>query len=279
VPFGESVSSITNTSALVSWNSLVTADTFRIRYSINGSTNYFYVNSPGTAGNSSSISNLLPNTTYHLRISSICSGSSSGYGPVVVFTTAAGSVACTVPYGLSSTNITLNSANISWTPLVTADSFLIRYSVSGTTNYIWKKISGAGGVSSSQLTGLSNVTTYQWQVRSICIGVPAGPYSVSDVFTTPLVKLANKNLTSENSIQVYPNPANEKIFIDCTTDLNSRGEIRLFDLSGRLIHFKEITWFKGENNFALPLETIQPGCYFISVDAGNIRKLTRVVVE
>ena len=269
-PFNVSVGSITTGSAVVSWDPLTVADTFRIRYSIDGTTNYSYIEHDGSGPNSETISNLLPNTTYQVRVSSICNGVSSGYcRPQVTFTTLNGPVSCVTPYGLGHSNVTGTTADISWTPLVQADSFMIRYSVNGTTNYRWKKITGAGGVTSTTLTGLSTSTDYQWQVRSICSGVTVSIYSASDVFTTAPVRLANPETVVASDWQLYPNPATRNVNLNVEATTAGTQTVRVTDLLGNTVITRNFPVESGNNQLQLDLAGLSPGVYFVTLIADN----------
>lgn len=272
-PFRLSTSNITSSTTLLSWDNLVTADTFRIRYSVNGTTAYSYINQPGASGSSAVISGLMPNTTYQVQVSSICTGSSSGYSKTITFTTVNGPVACVTPYGLATTNMTGTTADISWTPLVTADSFMIRYSVNGTTNYQWKKISGTSN--STTLTGLSNSTTYQWQVRSICSGVSVSVYSPSDTFTTAPFRVASPALTS---MTIYPNPADHLMKAEFNMEREERITIVLIDPSGRKVYETSLVADKGRNEIFIDATGFPSGIYQATILAGDFRESKRVVV-
>ena len=263
-PHHPSVSNITNVSALISWTNLVSADTFRIRYAVQGTINYQYFNQPGTSGNSATISGLYPNTTYTYSISSICTGVSSGYCSANTFTTSSVPIACAIPSGLATSNITNNSADVSWTQYVSADTFLIRYSVNGTTNYLWKKIPGTGG-NGTTLTGLAANTTYQWQVRSVCIASPLSSYSAPEVFGTPL--RMRKPDVSENLISVYPNPAIDKVSVSIERAIQEEQKslVMIYDLSGRKMLEKEINIVTGKNLYEIDIEFLTAGIYVMKI--------------
>lgn len=82
----------------------------------------------------------------------------------------------TAPTSLSSTNITPNSAALSWTNGGATGSFTVQYKKNGTT--AWQT---AGTVSTLNytLSGLTPSTKYDWQVKSAC-----SPYSATAGFTT-----------------------------------------------------------------------------------------------
>ncbi len=276
-PHSLSTSNITNVSVLISWSNLVTADTFRIRYSEVGSGINKYFNQPGTSGYSAILNGLNPNTNYQFQISSICTGTSSGYSSMANFTTSNVPVGCTIPYNLSTTNITNVSADISWTPMVSADSFLVRYSVNGTTNYLWKKISGAGGIYATSLTGLASVTTYQWQVRTICNGQPISSYSSPSIFGTPL-KLSHNNSDLNNSLVVFPNPAHDQLNIHFTSANNGKLKISITDIRGKKLVENEFGISQGENIFETNISQLSPGIYFLIFSDGDFFKQERIII-
>ena len=82
-----------------------------------------YIDADGSNGSLVSLSNLNPGMTYQIQVSSICSGTSSGYSVPFIFTTDVTPVPCIRPYGLTNPALTNNTAQIDWTPYVTADTF------------------------------------------------------------------------------------------------------------------------------------------------------------
>ncbi len=166
-PWGLNSTNTTNTSITLSWSPYVTADTFRIRYAEFGTGSYQYLNVNGSGGSSVVINNLEANNIYLFQVSSICSGVSSGYSAAGVFATLNISVSCARPHHPSVSNITNVSALISWSNLVSADTFRIRYAVQGSTNYQYFNQPGTSG-NSATISGLYPNTTYTYSISSIC---------------------------------------------------------------------------------------------------------------
>jgi hypothetical protein len=177
-------------------------------------------------------------------------------------------VPCITPYGLSSTGITGTTAFVTWSPLVTADSFMVRYSVNGTEDYHWKKISGEYGASSAQITGLSFNTQYQAQVRSICAGVTTSVYSQAEVFVTGNFKLFSEESETE-LIQVFPLPANDLLNIRFHSGINGDGLLSLTDATGRNIHSYFFRVMEGENFIQTDVSMIAEGIYFLNLESGD----------
>ncbi len=90
----------------------------------------------------------------------------------------------TVPTGVSSSNVTTNSATISWSA-VSGASYDLRYRQSGANS--WTTI--ALNETSRAITGLSTSTTYEAQVRSKCSNGSTSNYSGTINFTTTTTQL------------------------------------------------------------------------------------------
>ena len=180
---GLSTTNITNVSAKLKWTT-VSCDSFLVRYYDISLPNTIYYKTvkPGTA-TYITVTGLYPNTTYKWLVKTYCNGGESGAYQTIPasFTTLSTVVYCAVPNLTTTTSVTGNSAVLNWNPLVAADSFQIRYNVTGTTNFTWIKISGAQ--SSYTLTGLPSNTSYTWIVCGICSSSSTS-YSSSNTFTT-----------------------------------------------------------------------------------------------
>ncbi len=91
----------------------------------------------------------------------------------------------TIPTGVATSNISYDTATISWTA-VPAATYDLRYRVAGTSTWTNQQdISGA----SSTLTGLTELTSYEVQVRSKCSDGTNSAYSATTNFSTPEFQL------------------------------------------------------------------------------------------
>ncbi|NER19025.1 fibronectin type III domain-containing protein [Spongiivirga citrea] len=86
----------------------------------------------------------------------------------------------TVPANVSAGNVTANGATINWNTVPGA-SYDVRYRVVGASS--WTTITSNG--SSTNLTGLTQLTDYEVQVQSKCDDGATSGYSASTAFSTP----------------------------------------------------------------------------------------------
>ncbi len=86
----------------------------------------------------------------------------------------------TVPTNVAASNISHDSATIGWTA-VPAATYDVRYRVAGTSS--WTTLQDVGG-NSTNLSGLTELTSYEVQVRSKCSDGTTSSYSSTTTFST-----------------------------------------------------------------------------------------------
>lgn len=80
----------------------------------------------------------------------------------------------------------------------------------------------------------------------------------------------------EESINIYPNPARERLTIDITLPAEENVRMQLFDQSGRLIY--EIpTHLVRENSYAFNMPGLPSGVYYVTVTNGTNRVSKKIV--
>ncbi|MDO7847070.1 T9SS type A sorting domain-containing protein [Hymenobacter sp. M29] len=168
-------SSITNNSAQLSWQpggTPATGTTYTVEYGVQGFTPGSGTTVTGLTTASTSLTALIPATTYCFYVRQNCpggNGSSTQVGPTC-FTTAA--PVCAVPTAPASSNITTTSAQLSWQPggtPATGTTYTVEYGLQGFTPGTGTVLAGLTSAS-TQLTALSPGTQYCFYVRQNCPG-------------------------------------------------------------------------------------------------------------
>jgi hypothetical protein len=155
------------------------------------------------AATSTVISGLSPLTSYSWVVHTYCNGGiSGGYQSIPgQFTTLTGPVGCGRPTGLTTTNVTYSSAKLNWASTA-CDSLLVRYNVTGSTNYSYVTVK-PGTSTTVSINGLYPLTNYSWVVHTYCNGGSSGAYqAIPATFNTlngPLTCVIPNN-TVTNSI-------------------------------------------------------------------------------
>ncbi|GAB2856891.1 hypothetical protein GCM10027044_15930 [Hymenobacter ruber] len=97
-PASLAASSLTNTSATVSWGAATGALSYNLQYRVSGGSTWTTVNQTAT---SKSLTGLTAGTTYEYQVQTVCSGSSSAYSGIATFTTTGGTVTYCASKGTS----------------------------------------------------------------------------------------------------------------------------------------------------------------------------------
>lgn len=200
-PSGMTVTNITTTNAVLNWTPITTGPyVYDIRFRVVGTTNLISVVNilpPFT------LNNLVCNTNYEFQVRTNCGNNNySAWTAFTPFTTLACATSCLAPTNLTSTNLTLSSAVLSWSaPTPNPTNYNLRYKTSTSTT--WTVINNV--TSPYQLSNLICSTSYEWQVQTICSNAAGSAtlsaWSASAFFATtacPAVCPAPVGLTTTN---------------------------------------------------------------------------------
>ncbi|MEL6835481.1 MAG: fibronectin type III domain-containing protein [Bacteroidota bacterium] len=94
--------------------------------------------------------------------------------------------ACAFPQGISAQAVNETQAAVSWQPLAGFNSYLIRYREYGRTDANWYEDETLN--INHTLSDLTDGTTYEYQIQTLCNGTSAGPFSPVDTFSTPAIE-------------------------------------------------------------------------------------------
>lgn len=169
VPTGLTTSSVTSTSATLLWTGVPGAQNYTVQYKLTSSGTWLTAGT--TTGTTYVLSNLSSSSSYDWKVKTDC----SGYSVVAQFSTLQGT-GCDVPTGLTSSNITNNSATLSWSAVSGASTYTVEYKTSSASTWT---VAGTSTSTTRNLTGLVGSTVYNWRVKTDCSG-----YSATASFTT-----------------------------------------------------------------------------------------------
>src|SRR5690606_5756470 len=110
-PNGLAASSVTSSSANVSWGAVSGAVSYNLQYKTNAASIW---NTVSTTSTSYGLTGLAASTTYNYQVQTVCSSGSSPYSNASTFTTSATGTTCNAPTGLAASGITTSSATLSW---------------------------------------------------------------------------------------------------------------------------------------------------------------------
>ncbi len=172
-PNALSSSNVTAAAAEITWTGSTGAANYNIQFRPLGTSTWTTTN---TSNTTYILAGLAPCTDYEYAVQAECSSNStSSFSTTDVFSTAP-----LVAVGLSASNTTGSSADLSWSATTNAASYDVQYRPVGTTT--WTTINTSSAMYT--LTGLNSCTNYEFQVSTVCGSGSSSIYSGITGFST-----------------------------------------------------------------------------------------------
>nr|WP_293839151.1 fibronectin type III domain-containing protein [uncultured Arsenicibacter sp.] len=166
---GLNTTSLTTSSAQLSWNATSEAFSYELRWKTQDASDWTIIS--GLSATRFQLTNLAAGTGYQWQVRAVCADGTS------VYAGSAFATACPAPTALTTSQITASSAILSWSSAGEGRTYDLawRPESSGTWNLV-------DGISTNtySLTGLREGIGYVWQVRSLC--TPTG----SQTYVSPV---------------------------------------------------------------------------------------------
>jgi hypothetical protein len=223
----------------------------------NTASEYTVVNLSSTAATlTHNLTGLNANTDYTYRAFAT-TANGTFYGEDVNFRTLEEGVdPCDAPTNLQVTNITQNTATMTWTPGGGETSWQVGYKTQSASQ--WTDVPAT--TTSYNLEGLSANTTYNVRVRAICEN------NESDYVTSSFITegVGIDNITLANSISLQPNPADNYIELSINSNVEVK-EAVIYNAFGQKIQTVELN----NNHARIDLGNMAAGMYFVRVNGDN----------
>ena len=209
----------------------------------------------------------------YVKVATICSdGSTTNYSTVIKYKYIE---PCLGGCNLSSSDVTSNSAKVSWTPGTVNASQRVVYYVTGTTTQYFVGVSATA--TSANLTSLLSSTSYSWKVKGAC-------WSNLASFTTGAQKMGGESLTEGQlgNISVYPNPAHSNLFVNIVMNDAQDHDvtIQLVNMMGQIMMSTNDVVTSGSNVKSIQLgSNIPDGIYQLRVVSGSQTLEKKIVIS
>lgn len=172
--YGLDAGSVIDTSAVLTWNAISSADSFLIEIRPVGSATW---DSYTDTTRILALSNLAACTEYEYRVQAYCDTSSTNFSPVYVFKTDG---CCEAPGTVTTSMIAATSVSVNFSTVLAANSYNLRYREQGTST--WTTLTGVNATN-TQLQGLDSCTVYELEIQTVC-DTGATAFAPAAVFQT-----------------------------------------------------------------------------------------------
>ncbi|MCS6904840.1 MAG: fibronectin type III domain-containing protein [Bacteroidia bacterium] len=242
---------VRESSAVLFWSAEGSPSVFEVRFKASLGSQWQVFR---TSALTLTLENLQPNTQYDVCVRAFCQGV-QGEETCSFFRTREGST-CPTPQNPFISEVTTRSAVFSWSQVVGAESYMLRYRIVGSSSWIFENARPP-----HFFRNLQSGTTYEVQVRALC-GSISSAWTNLVTFTTVVTREQALEEDRWQKWVVYPNPTQGIVYLQ-GIPIGSRVELR--DSNGKLV-IPSIT--SQEEITAIDISSLPQAWYFVQVYYG-----------
>jgi hypothetical protein len=309
-PSGLAASSITSSTATISWTAVSGATSYNVQFRVVGATTW----TTGTVTTASaSLSGLTASSNYEWQVQANCNGTLSAFASGTFTTLAAGGTTCTDTYESNETRTTGKTIAVNtdisakigtatdkdyfkFTTTTSAKNIKVvldnlpadydirLYNSSGTQ----LAISQNGGTTAETIIrNTSSAATYYVQVygyngafnASTCYRLRVNASSTSFKTMSGADEDVAIDVEPVDALALYPNPTTGNFTVSLLSDNENDALVRVFDITGKAVNNTRFAATKGQNLFNVDLSGNAHGIYFVEVNQGATRLVKKLIVE
>ena len=258
------VSNVGANSVTINWVSVQGLQWYEVRYRPIGAGTW---TGGGTQGAPTTFKNLVgldAATDYEIEVRGFCSAGTPGpWSSTFVFSTGP---SCPSPQNLNAINVLGNQVTLTWSAVSNVLYYQVRYRIQGGNS--WS--SGTSNSNSKVIVSLQANTTYEWQLRAVCLPSPFSNSSWSMIgdFSTNALKEAS-SFEQEESFSIFPNPASQILHVQFNSSVNEDTHIAVYDLSGRKMKQIILGPHEGSQQIDIDISDLVQGTYLIQWKTAN----------
>lgn len=310
VPTGTAASALTTSGATISWVAVSGATSYNLQYKVATSSTWTTVSNSTT---SRVLTGLASGTAYNAQVQAVCASGSSAYGSAITFTTTSAGGGCTDTWESNNTSGTAKliavNTNIQGAIGSSTDSDWFRFSNTSAARRIKIELTnlpadydvrlyrgtstqvgiGQNGGTTSETIILNTNTVATYYIRVYGYN---GVFNAGSCYTLR-ASISGTNFREDGSaveeeidlepatglVNLYPNPANDKVMLDYQAAKDGIVQVMLFDGMGRQVLASQQAVSTGATTLGLPLPSLSNGVYVLYIVDGDQRYQQRFVVE
>ncbi len=259
-PTNVTVSDVTLTSATIAWTAGEGQNSWDVHV-----TGIGYDQTFTTSTNPYTVTGLNADVVYTVTVRANCSATAfSEWSAPATFTTSS----CQSVSGVTVSNVTTNSAQVSWTAVQGVNGYEVEYGASGFNQGAGTTVQAS--TNSASLTGLTANMAYDVYVRSVCGEGVYSAWSNVTSFTTD----EGEGIDDVNSaaIALYPNPATTTVTI---SGISGQATVTVVDMNGRV----RGEWRVENGEITIDLTGYAQGAYFVRITGEQQNAIRKLIVK
>ncbi len=260
-PTNVTVSDVTLTSATIAWTAGEGQNNWDVHV-----TGIGYDQTFTTSTNPYTVTGLNADVVYTVTVRANCSATAfSEWSAPVTFTT----FSCQSVSGVNVSNVTTNSAQVSWTAVQGVNGYEVEYGASGFNQGAGTTVQAS--TNNATLTGLTANMAYDVYVRSVC---GEGVFSAWSNVTSFTTDEQGEGIDDVNSaaIALYPNPATTTVTI---SGIEGQAMVKIVDMNGRVSG----EWKVENGEITLDLTGYAQGAYFVRITGEQQNAIRKLIVK
>ena len=222
--------------------------------------------------NPATVSGLYAGTTYQAAIRSLCGDNHNLPGvwgdDTVTFTT----IVCPGPEGVTVSNVTYQSADVSWEAVSGALGYNVYW---GEPQFYFNMVTPVPVTGTSYtITGLEAESHYEVVVVTRCTeNVESNPTNDDRIgFTTGQAGIYD---VESGTLTLYPNPATTSVSVNVTGTPASSITIEIVDLNGKTVYKQN----SSDSQFTIDVSSLAQGAYFVRVTSEQQTAVRKLIVK
>lgn len=257
VPTNIFTSTLTTSTATLSWDAMPFAVGYDLQYRIVGATSW---STFPAVNNTVVLAGLLDCTTYEYEVRTVCgAGVTSAFSATNTLTTICD---CNDVTDLDTTIVNELDATLTWSATQNNSSYLLDFREVGATTWTSEPTTNT----THQLMNLQPATTYEARVRVLCTGnIVTNGSNIVTFYTDWTVGTENLPVDIEQ-LSVYPNPFDESIQVMIDAANAQEIAIEVFDMSGKLVISRpKQSVHLGTNSLSITTNDLNEGLYILKI--------------
>ncbi|MBQ6046737.1 MAG: fibronectin type III domain-containing protein [Bacteroidales bacterium] len=255
-PTNLAVANVTAHSAAISWNGSAAQYEVELNGTVAATVNTNNYNAQG----------LDASTVYVVKVRALCDNSlTSEWSDTIGFRTLDEPVvndSCDMPTNLAVSNVTANSATITWNGSAAQYEVELNGTVAATVS-----------TNSYNAQGLTASTIYIVRVRALCDNSAASEWSDTIGFRT-LEGEGIDAIDANYSVNIYPNPASDRVTVN-VEGMSGKAQVSVIDLSGRTLMSDTMT----DGTVQLNVSSLAQGSYFVRISGERFTTVRKLIVK